>query len=72
MVNIKEVVKNTGVGAAIIGVFFLVVLAWNYVVGVFSGLVGLTDFWNQLVYFSPFALYLMYIMGGLYISIYRK
>jgi hypothetical protein len=66
--NFKEAAKHTGVGALIFGVFFAVVLAWNYVVGAFSNLVGLTEFGQSLVYFTPFALYLMYVMGGLYTS----
>ena len=72
MSKIIQALKNTGVGAAILGAFLAVVLAWNYIAGAFSNSVGLTEFWSTAVYMSPFVLYIMYVVGGMYITLYRK
>ena len=72
MSKIIQALKNTGIGAAILGAFFAVVLAWNYIAEAFSDSVGLTEFWSTGLYMTPFALYIMYVVGGMYTTLYRK
>ena len=71
MNDFKEVAKHTGVGAIIFTAFVTGVLVWNFIVGVVAGVLNLPEVWKSVVYFAPFALYLMYVMGGLY-SLNRK
>lgn len=71
MNDFKKMAKDTVVGAIILSVFVAVVLIWNSIVGVVAGVLNLPEVWKSVVYFAPFALYLMYVMGGLY-SLNRK
>lgn len=66
MNDFKKMAKDTAVGAVILSVFVAVVLIWNFIVTVVAGALNLPDAWKTVVYFAPFALYLMYVMGGLY------
>jgi hypothetical protein len=66
--DVVNVAKNTGVGAIILTVFFVIVLFWNFVAGAIAVLLDLSEVWKSVLYFAPLALYLMYVMGGLYTS----
>jgi len=66
--DMVEMFKNTFTGIVILAVLTLAVYTWGLTVNFFVDNGQL----RNVVYFLPFALYLTYVMGGMYRSLRKK